>query len=53
MKIRKENVVGFELSSQNPEIAAMVVREKMEFDEFYLAYLVDPTGVGFEFIQKK
>ncbi|MEH7236715.1 VOC family protein [Bacillus sp. JJ1562] len=32
---------------------AMVVREKMEFDEFYLAYLVDPTGVGFGLIEKK
>lgn len=120
MKIRKGNVVGFEISSQNPEKAAefystvfgweiakphwdywavktgdigdnainggiakgphdfphgtriqievdliddvisnaiengaMVVREKMEFDEFYLAYLADPTGVGFGLIQKK
>ncbi|MEH7344228.1 VOC family protein [Bacillus sp. JJ1532] len=32
---------------------AMVVREKMEFDEFFLAYLVDPTGIGFGLIQKK
>ncbi|WP_010651292.1 VOC family protein [Oceanobacillus massiliensis] len=32
---------------------AMVVREKMEFDEFFLAYLVDPTGNGFSLIQSK
>lgn len=35
------------------ENGALVVREKMEFDEFYLAYLVDPTGIGFGLIQKK
>lgn len=32
---------------------AMIVREKMEFDEFFLAYLVDPTGVGFGLIERK
>ena len=32
---------------------AMLVREKMEFDEFFLAYLVDPTGVGFGLIERK
>ncbi|WP_164670828.1 VOC family protein [Virgibacillus doumboii] len=32
---------------------AMVVRDKMEFDEFFLAYLVDPAGVGFGLIQQK
>ncbi|OEH91680.1 hypothetical protein BFG57_04275 [Bacillus solimangrovi] len=32
---------------------AMIVRDIMEFDEFYLAYLVDPTGIGFGLIQKK
>ena len=32
---------------------AMVVREKMEFDEFFLAYLVDPVGIGLGLIQKK
>lgn len=32
---------------------AMIVREKMEFDEFYLAYLVDPTGVGFGLVERK
>ena len=39
--------------SKAKENGAMVVRDKMEFDEFYLAYLVDPTGVGFGLIQKK
>jgi len=32
---------------------AMLVREKMEFDEFFLAYLVDPTGLGFGLIERK
>lgn len=32
---------------------AVIVRDKMEFDDFYLAYLVDPTGLGFGLIQKK
>lgn len=32
---------------------AMVVREKMEFDTFFLAYLVDPTGNGIGLIEKK
>ncbi|ASN04783.1 VOC family protein [Virgibacillus necropolis] len=32
---------------------ALVVRDKMEFDDFYLAYLVDPTGIGFGLVQKK
>ena len=31
---------------------AMIVREKMEFADFYLAYLVDPVGIGFGLIQK-
>lgn len=35
------------------EEGAIIVREKMEFDEFYLAYLVDPTGLGFGLIQNK
>lgn len=30
---------------------AQIVREKMEFDDFYLAYLVDPVGIGFGLIQ--
>ncbi|PYZ94705.1 hypothetical protein CR194_04010 [Salipaludibacillus keqinensis] len=32
---------------------AMVVREKMEFEGFFLAYLVDPTGNGIGLIQHK
>ncbi|MGI8314159.1 VOC family protein [Halobacillus mangrovi] len=32
---------------------AMVVREPMDFDEFFLAYLVDPTGNGIGLIQQK
>jgi uncharacterized protein len=32
---------------------AMIVRDKMEFDDFYLAYLVDPVGIGFGLIQRK
>lgn len=35
------------------ENGAMVVRDIMEFDDFYLAYLVDPTGIGFGLIQNK
>ncbi|MDF2714845.1 MAG: hypothetical protein K0R28_1770 [Paenibacillus sp.] len=32
---------------------AQIVRGKMEFDDFYLAYLVDPVGIGFGLIQNK
>jgi uncharacterized protein len=39
--------------SKAKENGAMVVRDKIDFDEFYLAYLVDPTGIGFGLIQKK
>ncbi|GKV56486.1 hypothetical protein NCCP2222_24330 [Sporosarcina sp. NCCP-2222] len=35
------------------DMGALVVREKMEFDEFYLAYLVDPTGLGIGLIENK
>jgi len=31
---------------------AMIVRDKMEFDDFFLAYLVDPVGIGFGLIRK-
>lgn len=31
---------------------AMLVRDKMKFEDFYLAYLVDPVGIGFGLIQK-
>jgi uncharacterized protein len=39
--------------SKAKDNGALVVREKMEFDQFFLAYLVDPTGVGFGLIQNK
>ncbi len=39
--------------SKAKDNGAMVVRDKMEFEEFFLAYLVDPTGIGFGLIQKK
>ncbi|MCH1625812.1 VOC family protein [Ferdinandcohnia quinoae] len=32
---------------------AMIVRDKMEFEDFYLAYLVDPVGLGIGLVQKK
>jgi len=35
------------------ENGATIVREKMEFNDFFLAYLVDPTGLGFGLIQNK
>lgn len=35
------------------EMGALTVRKKMEFDDFYLAYLVDPTGLGIGLIEKK
>ncbi|WP_053218325.1 VOC family protein [Virgibacillus senegalensis] len=38
------------LATQN---GAMVVREKMEFESFYLAYLVDPAGIGLGLIENK
>ncbi|MRG88307.1 VOC family protein [Salinibacillus xinjiangensis] len=35
------------------EHGAQVVRDKMEFDDFYLAYLVDPVGLAFGLIEQK
>ncbi|SNZ16190.1 hypothetical protein SAMN05421503_2882 [Terribacillus aidingensis] len=32
---------------------AVVVREKMEFDGFYLAYLADPVGIGIGLVEYK
>ncbi|MGD6793002.1 VOC family protein [Metabacillus indicus] len=32
---------------------AVIVREKMEFDDFYLAYATDPAGIGFGLIERK
>ncbi|WP_354473281.1 VOC family protein [Lysinibacillus parviboronicapiens] len=42
-----------EAISKAKEHGAIIVRDKMEFDDFYLAYLVDPTGLGLGLIQKK
>lgn len=42
-----------EVISKAKSNGAMIVRDKMEFDDFYLAYLVDPVGLGFGLIQKK
>ncbi|MBT2687212.1 hypothetical protein J7I93_03335 [Bacillus sp. ISL-47] len=42
-----------EAISEAKNNGAMVVRDKMEFDDFYLAYLVDPVGIGFGLIEKK
>ncbi|WP_010094220.1 VOC family protein [Ornithinibacillus scapharcae] len=39
--------------SKAKNFGALIVREKMEFDDFYLAYLVDPTGVGFGLVERK
>ncbi|MFS0562376.1 VOC family protein [Terribacillus sp. 179-K 1B1 HS] len=33
------------------EEGAVVVREKMDFESFHLAYLVDPVGVGIGLVQ--
>ncbi|MCM3786711.1 VOC family protein [Neobacillus mesonae] len=38
---------------ESVELGAQMVREKMEFDHFYLAYLVDPVGNGIGLIQNK
>ncbi|WEG18785.1 hypothetical protein PQ478_09950 [Alkalihalophilus pseudofirmus] len=35
------------------EHGAMVLREKMEFDDFYMTYIVDPTGVCLGLIEMK
>lgn len=32
---------------------AQIIREKMEFDHFYLAYLVDPVGICFGLLENK
>lgn len=38
---------------KSKEAGAQIVREKMEFEDFYLAYLVDPVGIGIVLIQYK
>ncbi|WP_026772108.1 VOC family protein [Sediminibacillus sp. JSM 1682029] len=35
------------------QYGAMIVRDKMEFGSFFLAYLVDPTGIGLGLIEKR
>ncbi|MDN4491967.1 VOC family protein [Ureibacillus aquaedulcis] len=35
------------------ENGAKIIRDKMEFDDFYLAYLNDPVGIGFGLYQNK
>lgn len=42
-----------EAISKAVENGARVVRDKMDFEDFYLAYLVDPVGLGFGLIQYK
>ncbi|NRF91340.1 hypothetical protein HQN89_09940 [Paenibacillus frigoriresistens] len=42
-----------EALTKSVESGAQVVRGKMEFDDFYLAYLVDPVGNGIGLIQNK
>jgi len=42
-----------EVVEQTTSNGATILREKMEFDGFYLAYLVDPTGLGIGLIQHK
>ncbi|WP_369814418.1 VOC family protein [Lysinibacillus sp. ZYM-1] len=42
-----------EIIAQAKNNGATILRERMEFDDFYLAYLVDPTGIGIGLIQYK
>jgi hypothetical protein len=46
---RPNKLINFEMT----ENGAMVVRDKMEFEEFYLAYIVDPVGLGLGLIERK
>lgn len=39
--------------AKSQEEGALIVRDKMEFDEYYLAYLVDPVGIGFGLVEYK
>ncbi|RED66197.1 VOC family protein [Cohnella lupini] len=39
--------------AKSVEAGAQIVRDKMDFDGFYLAYLVDPVGNGIGLIQNK
>lgn len=51
IQIEVENID--EAINKSVELGAQVVRGKMEFDNFYLAYLVDPVGNGIGLIQNK
>jgi len=42
-----------EAIGRSKQLGAQVVREKMEFDHFYLAYLADPVGIGVGLVQYK
>ncbi|WP_195575533.1 VOC family protein [Paenibacillus sp. 1001270B_150601_E10] len=42
-----------ETIQQCVEQGAQILRDTMEFDDFYLAYLVDPVGIGIGLIQYK
>jgi len=42
-----------EVIEQATSNGATILREKMEFDDFYLAYLVDLTGIGIGLIKHK
>ncbi len=53
VRVQSEVVSINDAIAKAMEEGAIIVREKMEFDEFYLAYLVDPTGLGFALIQNK
>ncbi|QGQ94215.1 VOC family protein [Paenibacillus psychroresistens] len=39
--------------SKAKDLGATIVKDKMDFDTFYLAYLIDPTGVHFGLTQIK
>ena len=36
---------------QSSDAGAKILRDKMEFEEFYLAYLIDPVGISFGLIE--
>lgn len=47
-------VASIDESLQKAEArGAQITRGKMEFDDFYLAYMVDPVGICFGLIQHK
>jgi predicted enzyme related to lactoylglutathione lyase len=52
-RIQIEVVDIDEALNKSVKLGAQIVRDKMEFDDFYLAYLVDPVGNGIGLIQNK